>query len=114
MTDVLISTTDRAQRAFIYSALARLKRPVINNKGGYFWDQDDLKLYPGELTARLEVLGRTYIPNTSRFIYVLGNQLHCGSTAVPRPWEVWDWPAHLYDSLRSVSRCTRSWLMMID
>ena len=39
---------------------------------------------------------------------------HCGSTAVPRPWEVWDWPAHLHDSLRSVSRCTRSWLMLID
>ena len=28
---------------------------------------------------------------------------YCGSTAVPRPWEVWDWPAHLHDSLRSVS-----------
>ena len=27
----------------------------------------------------------------------------CGSTAVPRPWEVWDWPAHSHDSLCSVS-----------
>ena len=38
---------------------------------------------------------------------------YCGSTTVPGPWEVWDWLGHLHDSLRSVSRCTCSWLMMI-